>query len=224
VLIEALSNPFSSTYALNYIAGLYQFHGDSERALACAEASMVLCRANGFEQLLGAAIAMKGWALSSQGRLEEVIILIEQGMQTWAGTGAKVLMPLYAFMLADACTRAGQLERALALVDDTLAEMAERNERRVEPELHRLRGDLLQMLGADDASVEACYQRALDVARKQQAKLLELRAAVRLSRLWQQQGRSPEARKLLAGVYGRFTEGFDTLDLQEAKMLLDELS
>jgi predicted ATPase len=100
----------------------------------------------------------------------------------------------------------------------------DRGERRWEAELHRLKGELLQRQDIPDmAQAEACFQQALDVARRQQAKSWELRAAMSLSRLWQQQGKRAEACELLAPIYGWFTEGFDTADLQEAKALLDEL-
>ena len=93
-----------------------------------------------------------------------------------------------------------------------------------EAELHRLRGELLlQHTGAQPEEAEACFQQALDVARRQQAKSLELRAAMSLARLWQQQGQRAEAQALLAPIYGWFTEGFDTADLQEAKVLSEEL-
>jgi predicted ATPase len=95
----------------------------------------------------------------------------------------------------------------------------------VEAELHRLRGSfLLRQPGTPQAEVETSFQRALDVARRQEARSLELRAAMSLSRLWHQQGKRQEARDLLAGVYAWFTEGFDTADLQEAKVLLEELA
>ena len=83
---------------------------------------------------------------------------------------------------------------------------------------------LLRQPGTPQAEAEACFQRALDVARRQEAKSLELRAAMSLSRLWQQQGKRTEARELLAPIYGWFTEGFDTADLQETKALLDALA
>jgi len=109
------------------------------------------------------------------------------------------------------------LAEALMLVDTT-------GERWYEPELHRLKGELrLQQSPDSHAEAHACFQQALDVARSQQAKSLELRAATSLGRLWQQQGKHAEARQLLAEVYGWFTEGFDTPDLREAKALLDEL-
>jgi predicted ATPase len=110
------------------------------------------------------------------------------------------------------------LAEALTLVDTT-------EERWWEAELHRLEGELLLALSTDHAAqAETCFHQALDIARRQQAKSLELRAAMSLSRLWQQQGKRAEARQLLAETYGWFTEGFDTADLQEAKALLAELS
>ena len=110
------------------------------------------------------------------------------------------------------------------MLAEALAVAHNSGERYYEAELHRLKGELLLALpGEQDAEAEACFRRALDVARRQQAKSLELRAAMSLARLWQQQGKQAEARALLAPVYGWFTEGFDTADLQEAKTLLEEL-
>jgi predicted ATPase len=158
------------------------------------------------------------------GKIEEGISLLEQGVEMWENTGARNLVPILVFMLASACTKAGRHERAFSLLKDALAEMVERDERRAESELLRLKADLLHRRGAAPAQVEAIYQQALEMARIQQAKMLELRAAVDLSRFWQAQGRSAEARQLLADVYGWFTEGFDTPDLQEARALLKALS
>ena len=103
--------------------------------------------------------------------------------------------------------------------------MEQHEERYWEAEIHRLRGVLLlRQTGTPQAEAEAWLQRALDVARRQQAKSLELRAAMSLSRLWQQQGKRAAAHALLAPIYGWFTEGFDTADLQEAKALLEALT
>jgi predicted ATPase len=118
--------------------------------------------------------------------------------------------------------RAGQPEEGLAVVSEALALVDRTDERYYEAELYRLKGELLLMRGAEDKA-EASYHKAIEVARGQSTKSLELRAATSLSRLWQQQGRRDRARQMLAEVYGWFTEGFDTRDLQEAKALLDEL-
>jgi predicted ATPase len=128
-------------------------------------------------------------------------------------------------LLAEACGKAGQAGEGLTLLAEALAAVANTGERLYEAELYRLKGELLLRPAAADApQAETCFQQALDVARRQQAKSLELRAALSLSRLWQQQGKRAAARQLLAAVYGWFTEGFDTADLQEARALLEELS
>jgi predicted ATPase len=118
-----------------------------------------------------------------------------------------------------------QVREGLALLDEALALVNKTGERWPEAELHRLKGELLLLLSADNhAEAEGCLHQALAVARRQQAKSLELRAATGLSRLWQQQGKRTEAHQLLAEIYSWFTEGFDTADLQDAKALLEELA
>ncbi len=130
-------------------------------------------------------------------------------------------MPYYIDLLARACEIAGQIEEALSLVDDALQLIERTEERWFEAELYRHKGELL--LGQGHEPTEELYRKALSIAREQEAKLWELRAAVSLARLHRDQGRHAEARDLLAPVYGWFTEGFDTPDLKEAKALLDSL-
>jgi DNA-binding SARP family transcriptional activator/predicted ATPase len=223
-LIDELADPVSSALALNYLCLYHWMRGDVQSNLACAERSLTLCNRHGFIQLLGGALLCKGIALVGLARIDEGISLLDQGLEMWAATGARNLMPFLMFMLASACAKAGQDERALSLLEDALAEMVERGERRAESELLRLKASLLQRRGVAPAQLEAIYQQALTIARIQQGKLLELRAAVDLSRLWQEQGRREEARQLLADIYSWFTEGFDTPDLQEARTLLKALS
>src|SRR5262249_3227129 len=131
-------------------------------------------------------------------------------------------------MLAEACAHAGQRDAGLRLVTEALERVQQSGERAWEAELHRLQGELLVQTegGVQQAAVtaEACFQQALAVARRQQARSFELRAALSLGRLWQQQGKYQEAHDLLAPIYGWFTEGFDTADLQEAKALRDALA
>ena len=128
-------------------------------------------------------------------------------------------------MLAEVHSSLGQLEAGLTALSKALALVEKTGERYYEAELHRLQGELLLQQAASEAShAEACFQQALDIARCQQAKSLELRAAMSLGRLWHQQGKRQEAWALLAGVYNWFTEGFDTADLQEAKALLQAVS
>jgi predicted ATPase len=128
-------------------------------------------------------------------------------------------------LLAEAYGRGGQAEEGLSVLDEALAAVQKTGERWWEAELYRLKGELILAASAEDsAEAEAYFQHAIDIARRQQAKSLELRAAMSLSRLWQQQGKSDAARGLLAPVYGWFTEGFETADLQEAKELREVLS
>ena len=128
-------------------------------------------------------------------------------------------------MLADVCAHLGHTADGLQALAEAHTLVEQYEERWWEAEVHRLRGVLLlRQPGTPHAEAEAWLQRALDVAHRQEAKSLELRAAMSLSRLWQQQDQQAEARALLAPIYGWFTEGFDTADLLEAKQLLEELA
>jgi predicted ATPase len=140
-------------------------------------------------------------------------------------TGSALWEPYFLALLADVYAQEGQVEEGLATLAEALSAAQATGERWVEAELYRLRGSLLlRQAGTPQAEVETWLQRALDVASRQEAKSLELRAAMSLSRLWHQQGKRQKAHDLLAEVYAWFTEGFDSADLQEAKALLDELA
>src|SRR4030095_3236861 len=160
-----------------------------------------------------------------QGQGEAGMAQVRQGMPAGRATGAALAVPFLCTLLAEVADGLGHTADGLqALVEaHTLVEQHE--ERVWEAEVYRLRGVLLlRQAGTPPREAEAWLQRALDVARHQAAKSLELRAAMSLSRLWQQQGKRAEAYELLAPIYGCFTEGFDTADLQEAKMLLEALA
>ena len=134
------------------------------------------------------------------------------------------MIPVFLAFIAEAEVARGDVAPALGLIDDASRMIETYGERFYEADLHRLKGDLLLGLSADhQAEAETCFQQALAIARRQQTKSWELRAATSLARLWQQQGKRAEAHQLLAEVYGWFTEGFDTADLQEARALLDML-
>jgi predicted ATPase len=174
----------------------------------------------------------RGWALAQryaesaagQGPGGEGIAQLQQGLAAWRATGAEALRPYYLALLAEALERGGQVEEGLQLLAEALAMAHDTGECRWNAELHRFKGEfLLARPAAQHAEAEACFRQALDIARRQQAKSWELRAAISLSRLWQQQGKCDEARQLLAPIYGWFTEGFDTADLQGAKALLEAL-
>ena len=149
---------------------------------------------------------------------------VRQGIAAWRATGAAVSVPYLCTLLAEVCDHLGHTEDGLQALAEAHTLVEQHEERSWEAEVHRLRGVLLlRQTGTSQAEAETCFQQALDVARRQEAKSLELRAAMSLCRLWQQQGKQTEARELLAEVYNWFTEGFDTVDLQEAKVLLEEL-
>ena len=146
-------------------------------------------------------------------------------MNEFRGTGAELRVPYYLGMLGEAYTQAGRFEDAFAALNEALAVVDKNDDRFHEAELHRLKGELLLAATADQGvEAEACFQRAIDIARRQHSKAWELRATVSLARLWQRQGRTDDARAALAVVYGTYTEGFTTPDLVDARALLDSLA
>jgi predicted ATPase len=233
-LAEMLAHPFSRALALAYAAMLYQFRGEQRWAQEAAETAITLCQEQGFSYYLGWVTIMKGWAVTAQGSSEEGMGQMRQGLAALRATGAALRQPYYLALLAEAHRRAGQVESGLALLAEGLTEVQRHGECWHEAELHRLRGGLLLRAGvhaacwhadgdAGSTGAEQCFHQALVTARRQDAKSLELRAAVNLARLWQRKGNHAEARDLLAPVYAWFTEGFQTADLRDAKALLDEI-
>jgi predicted ATPase len=177
----------------------------------------------GFPQWRALGTILRGWVKVENGEVAEGISLLRSGSTAHCATGAELLVPHHTALLARACEIAGQVEEALALLDEALQIVERTGERWFAPELNRHKGRLLLRQGHAEAA-EELYRKALNIAEEQGAKLWELRAAASLARLRRDQGRPAEARNLLAPVYGWFTEGFDTQDLKEAKALLDELS
>ena len=168
--------------------------------------------------------SLRGWALARQGQGEVGMAQVRQGIAALRASGAALLVPYFCTLLAEVSAHLGHREDGLQALAEAHTVVEQQEERWWEAEIHRLRGVvLLRQPGTPQAEAETWLQRALDVARRQEAKSLELRAAMSLSRLWQQQGKGQEAHDLLAPIYGWFTEGFDTADLQDAKTLLEEL-
>jgi TOMM system kinase/cyclase fusion protein len=224
-LAQELSHPFTLAIALAYAAILHQFRGEPHAVHMQAEAVIALCTEQQFAYYLAWGMTMQGWAQVVQGQDEEGLAQIRRGLAALRATGAALRLPYYLALLAEACGQTGHAAEGLTLLAEALAQAHKTEESWTEAELHRLKGELLLSLSTDNqAEVEGCLHQALAVARRQQAKSLELRAAVSLSRLWQQQGKRAEARELLASIYGWFTEGFDTADLQEARVLLEALA
>jgi TOMM system kinase/cyclase fusion protein len=224
-LAQELSHPFSLTFTLTCAAELHEFRREGQDAQECAEAAITLSTEQRIVQWLTYATILRGWSLAEQGREAEGITQMHQGLSAWQAMGAKLAQPYFRALLAEAYRKIGQATEGLRLLVEALAAADNSGERWREAELHRLKGELLLALSAEKhAEAETCFRQALEVARRQEAKSLELRAAMSLSRLWQQQGKRVAARELLAPVYGWFTEGFDTADLQEAKALLAALA
>jgi predicted ATPase len=159
-----------------------------------------------------------------QGDVATGVAQMAQGWEAVQRTGLQLYRPYLLALLAEAYGQAGQPEAGLTFLAEAMTRVAATEERWWEAEVYRLQGVfLLQRSPAEMDQADACFQQALDVARRQQAKALELRAAMSLSRLWQQQGKRAEAYELLTPIYGWFTEGFDTADLQDTKALLEAL-
>jgi predicted ATPase len=228
-LAHELSHPFSLAFALSYAGLLHQFRREGQQTQERAEALLVLSTEQGFPIFLGARPLLRGWALTEQRQEEEGIAQMRQGLVIWQATGAELVRPTFLAWLAEAYGKAGQAEDGLAALAEALTVVDKSGERFYEAELYRLKGTLtLQSQVSSPKSkvekeAEECFLKAIAIARQQTAKSLELRAVMSLSRLWQQQGKRNEARQMLAEIYGWFTEGFDTKDLQEAKALLEEL-
>jgi predicted ATPase len=167
----------------------------------------------------------RGWLLGLTGRAADAVQMITSGITAWRSTGATYHLPSWLSYLAAAHTEVDQLDAAWRCVGEAMAAIEATKERWFEAEVNRIAGETaLKSPEADAAKGEAYFERAVAIARKQQAKSWELRAAMSMARLWRDQGKRDEARELLAPVYGWFTEGFDTLDLKDAKTLLDELA
>jgi predicted ATPase/class 3 adenylate cyclase len=223
-LARQLSHHHSLALALVWAAWLHQFRRDPSAVCGHAEAAIALCAEQGFPLWMSMGTFLRGWALVQEGRSEDGAAQMRQGLADWRATGAGLWQPTFLALIAEADGRIGQAERGLEVIGEAMA-IADRNDDRFyEAELHRLRGELLLLsTPADLSEVERCFRVALEIAERQKAKSLGLRAAVSLARLWVREGRPSGAQRLLAPFCGRFTDGFDLPDLQEAKALLDGL-
>jgi predicted ATPase len=224
-LAHALSHPYSLAFARCWAAIVSQFRRDVPAAHEQAEAAVALLTEQGFPQWAPFGTSVHGWALGMQGQGEEGMTQIRQGIADCRATGAMLRVPYFNTLLADVCAHLGHTQDSLQALAEAHTLVEQHEERSWEAEVHRLRGVvLLRQPGTPQAEAEPWLQRALEVARRQEAKSLELRSAMSLARLWQQQGKRAEAHALLAPIYGWFTEGFDTADLQEARALLEALA
>jgi predicted ATPase len=219
-LAQKLSQPSTLSFALYASAWVHQHRGEREAVQERVERTVSLATEQGLGRWVVQGRILHGWLLAEQGKGREGILQMRQGS---ASTIRE--RPHCVALLAEACRKEGQTEEGVAMVIEELVRVHETGERYYEAELHRVRGELLLMQTVEnEEQAESCFRQAVNVALGQEAKSLELRATMSLSRLWQRQGKKAEACQLLQEIYGWFTEGFDTADLKQAKALLEELS
>jgi predicted ATPase len=225
-LAQQRAHPFTLGFALGSAAIFHQLRREVRCTQEHAEATIILATEQGLFPLWRVRGAMlHGWALAHQGQAQDRSEQITQGLRSHRATGSELLLSYFLALLADAHGIRGEPEEGLTALTEALTLVDTTGERWYASEIYRLKGELLLQQNSDnEADAETCFHDALTIARNQQAKSFELRAATSLARLWQQQGKRQEAYDLLAPVYGWFTEGFDTLDLQDAKALLEELT
>jgi predicted ATPase len=220
---QALGSPYSQVYALIYAVTIHQHRREAPAVQEYAEDMMAICEDQGFAHWLAAGRFYHGWALVTQRPTVEGMIQMRQGLAR--DSHARGPMGPYTWALwAEACVDKGQTAEGWAVLEQVLAEVGRSEWCFYAAELYRIQGELrLRQTAPDTQQAERCLRHALDLAHRAQAKWWELRATMSLCRLWQRQGKHQEAHELLVHVYSWFTEGFDTADLQEARVLLHEL-
>jgi len=222
-LSHELSQPSSQVLALHFAAMLHQCRGDARSALVAAELALAIAADQGFSFWHAGGTVFRGWALSRSGNDPQAITMLQEGLEAWGMTGSVTYRTYFLALLAEALESMGRLGDALEALEEALALAQRTSEGLFEAELHRLRGQMLSRLGqAREARKRAKeeFESALEIARDQEAKSLELRAVMSLCRCYEDQGRLEAVRPLLQETYRWFTEGFDTPDLQAAREIL----
>ena len=224
-IADEVSHSFSKAQAISWAAALHQLRREVKRTQELADEDLALTTEQIFPFFAAHAMILRGWALVEQGQGGDGIARLREGLTAYRATGAEIERSHWLGLMAEACGKTGQIEKGLRVVSEGVVEIQQNGIRYYEAELNRLEGELrLSLDPADESRAEACFRRAIEIARAQQAQSFELRAAMSLGRLWLRQNKREDARGLLAPLYGWFTEGFDTADLIAAKALLAELS
>jgi serine/threonine protein kinase/tetratricopeptide (TPR) repeat protein len=218
-----VSHANTQAFALIGAATTYQYCGDWQRVRELAEEAVAVSAEHGLPFWNGMAAVLRGWAMVGQGETTEGIEEMRRGIADFRSTGAEILLTCDLCLLSEAYGKTGQPLEGLAVLAEAHALVEKNEERCWEAELYRLKGELGLGAGWVASEVESCFHKAIEIARRQQAKSWELRAVVSLSRSWQGRGKRAEAQQILADIYGWFTEGFDTADLKQGKALLEEL-
>ena len=220
---RAISRPFDMLMSLDFAFDLAHYLRDPHLTQAYAAEYSALVAKHPYPHCVAVDLTFRGWVLAEQGAADEGIVLIQRGIDQLRALDTLLYSSQGLALLVEAYLRAGRHTQGIVVVDEALAFVGQIGESYWNAEFHRAKGDMLLASGADTVEIERCYQAALETARQQGAKSLELRAAVSLARLWQTQGNAEAAHSLLAGIYDWFSEGFDTPDLEEAGALLDAL-
>jgi predicted ATPase len=221
---QRLPLPVGVANTLALAGYLEAFHHNVDRTLEFAASTARLAEEQGLPYYAAIATLTRGWALAMQ-KQDEGIALIRVGLASSLAIGTRQQHGYFLALLAEALNQAGRLEEGLEALREAMDVAHQSNEPFYKAELYRLKGDAFVKEGVVSPSeAESCFQQAIEIARQQQAKSFELRAVMSLVRLWQKQGKREEGRAILADIYGWFTEGFDTADLKDARVLLDELS
>jgi predicted ATPase len=211
-------------YVLDLISRTILYCGDYAAATALIDELVALADEKGFLFWRAPGMLMRGVLSASTGQAADAVQSITSGFSAYRSTGSTLWGPYYLSYLARAYAELGSFEEAQRSIREAITTVETTKERWCEADVHRMAGEIALMSPKrDEAKAEVDFQRALAVARQQQAKSWELRAAMSMARLWCDQGKRDEAHELLAPIYGWFTEGLDTLDLKQAKTLLDEL-
>jgi predicted ATPase len=211
-------------YALYFAPWTAIHRGDYVEANAGAEELIALGEQKGAAFWREGGIIIRGCLLTLTGQPEAAIQTIRAGMTFRRSAGSTLNFPLFLPYLAMAHANIGQFDESSRCIREALSTIEATKEWSWQAEVHRMSGEIARITPSGALNAEGCFERALAISRKQQAKSFELRAAMSLARLWRDQGKVREALELLAPVYGWFTEGFDTRDLKEAKALLGELA
>jgi adenylate cyclase len=217
-------SPSSQTVALHFAAMLHQLRRNSTAVSACAGASCGIAGEHGFSFWLAGGNVFRGWALAASGDAGDGLTLLRQGLDDWTATESVTYQTCYLGLLAEVLEGMGRIADGCRVVDEALDLVQRTGEGLYEAELHRRRGELLLKQGGRDAPIDAegSFQRAMTVAREQQALGLELRAAVSAARLARRRRRGDEARTILEPVCRRVAEGFDSVDYRDAIAILEE--
>jgi tetratricopeptide (TPR) repeat protein len=225
-LAQKKNHPYSLTYAQFHNGLLYLWLRNFERAQESGQAVMELAEAHGFQIWNAVGSCLRGAGLVGMGSIDQGLALIEQGTKAYRGLKTPpIFWPLLLHLCAGGYGAASKPEEGLTLLNEAIQTASGSSGRTLSPEFLILKGELLLSLSSDNAAeAESLYQQAVNTAREARTPMLELQAALRLSRLWQEQGKKEQARELLSEAYTKITEGFKTVDMKEASALLTDLS